>query len=169
MLHHCQKGGVLLTSELTLEFRWDINSNSEVNSTPPLTQNMDQPITRPLIYNIDENISKAVADSEIYDPGSRILMDSTNFGSQATNNSTFQNANFSNNDSGDKTYGDGQDISLNSIMVKASKNSPPSVHFSIFDKNIKSFNPIQGVKRQRKASASQRQSNTIDKYLVNHK
>ena len=103
-------------------------------------------------------------------------MDSTDLDSQATNNSTFQNFQQKPSNIGNTTFGDGQNTIVNPIMVKASKNSPsqdlqPSVNFSIFDVNtnkVKTLNPVQGVKRQRKASASQRQTNTIEKYLVNH-
>ena len=103
-------------------------------------------------------------------------MDPTNLDSQAANNfSVFPNQlNIPNDMSGNKNDGDGQtDNQIN--IPNASKNSlnfqklQPSVNFPIFyrDKQ-KPPSSLQGVKRQRKASVDQRQSNTISKYLVKH-
>ena len=164
------------------KLRYKIKSHLDSNAASP-SQNgielptpltlIDQPISRPLI-NVDLiSDNKVKINSDNCNPGSRILTDSTNLGSRATNsNSTFPSSNqqnFSNDNSGNNIIGDGQNT-RNELFPKASnnsQNSQASVYFPIFH-NAKPPNSFQGVKRQRKASASQHQSNTISKYLVNH-
>ena len=100
-----------------------------------------------------------------------ILPDSTNLDSQATKiTSYFHNSNkqkVHNNAPGSKTIGDGQNIKI-PIASNISKNMQRLAPSPKLDKEVPS-KTFQGVKRQRKASVNQRQFNTIDKFLVNHK
>ena len=118
--------------------------------------------------DLNEDIqNKTISEDDHH--GSRILLGKSYLSSQ-----TFSNTLISSNKPLQNASGNNENRDMNTSNNKASKieitlDEPDSLPKNVVNNANNSINTIQGVKRPRKPSENQVQSNKIDKYFLKYK